>query len=116
MMKLSDEFKTARQNFLDAVTNNEPAEKQGELYEKMLNAILDEAKKSAREEVDGLVAVSPFDDCLFVNVNFSIIWTKKLQKKSKSSSRKKQLTVSLKIWYKNIHCLNILASVTVALV
>ena len=64
MMKLSDEFKTARQNFLDAVTNNEPAEKQGELYEKMLNAILDEAKKSAREEVDGLVAVSPFDEKL----------------------------------------------------
>lgn len=64
MMKLSDEFKTARQNFLEAVTNNEPAEKQGELYEKMLNAILDEAKKSAREEVDGLVAVSPFDEKL----------------------------------------------------
>ena len=49
---------------MDAVTNNEPAEKQGELYEKMLNAILDEAKKSAREEVDGLVAVSPFDEKL----------------------------------------------------
>ena len=48
-MKLSNEFKTARQNFLDAVTNNEPAEKQGELYGKMLDAIMKQRKQLVRK-------------------------------------------------------------------
>ena len=49
-MKLSNEFKTIRDTFLAAFNNNEPAEKQNELYGAMLDDLLNEAKKKARAE------------------------------------------------------------------
>lgn len=58
-MKLSNEFKTIRDNFLAAVNNNEPAEKQNELYGAMLDELLNEAKKQARAEAEGLIAANP---------------------------------------------------------
>lgn len=60
-MKLSNEFKTIRDNFLAAVNNNEPAEKQNELYGAMLDELLNEAKKQARAEAEGLIAANPED-------------------------------------------------------
>lgn len=60
-MKLSNEFKTIRDNFLAAVNNNEPAEKQNELYGAMLDELLNEAKKQARAEAEGLIAANPAD-------------------------------------------------------
>lgn len=60
-MKLSNEFKTIRDNFLAAVNNNEPAEKQNELYGAMLDELLNEAKKQARVEAEGLIAANPAD-------------------------------------------------------
>lgn len=60
-MKLSNEFKTIRDNFLAAVNNNEPAEKQNELYGAMLDELLNEAKKQARAEAEGLIAANPVD-------------------------------------------------------
>lgn len=60
-MKLSNEFKQIRDNFLAAVTNNEPAEKQNELYGAMLDELLNEAKKQAREEAETLIAANPAD-------------------------------------------------------
>lgn len=60
-MKLSNEFKTIRDNFLAAVNNNEPAEKQNELYGAMLHELLNEAKKQARAEAEGLIAANPAD-------------------------------------------------------
>lgn len=60
-MKLSNEFKTIRDNFLAAINNNEPAEKQNELYGAMLDELLNEAKKQARAEAEGLIAANPAD-------------------------------------------------------
>ena len=60
-MKLSNEFQTIRDNFLAAVNNNEPAEKQNELYGAMLDELLNEAKKQARAEAEGLIATNPAD-------------------------------------------------------
>ena len=60
-MKLSNEFKTIRDNFLVSVNNNEPAEKQNELYGAMLDELLNEAKKQARAEAEGLIAANPAD-------------------------------------------------------
>lgn len=60
-MKLSNEFKQIRDNFLAAVTNNEPAEKQNELYGAMLDELLNEAKKQARQEAETLIAANPAD-------------------------------------------------------
>ncbi|MDT2597375.1 phage major capsid protein [Enterococcus dongliensis] len=60
-MKLSNEFKTIRDNFLAAVNNNEPVEKQNELYGAMLDELLNEAKKQARAEAEGLIAANPAD-------------------------------------------------------
>ena len=60
-MKLSNEFKTIRDNFLAAVNANEPAEKQNELYGAMLDELLNEAKKQARAEAEGLIAANPAD-------------------------------------------------------
>lgn len=60
-MKLSNEFKIIRDNFLAAVNNNEPAEKQNELYGAMLDELLNEAKKQARAEAEGLIAANPAD-------------------------------------------------------
>ncbi|PJO83628.1 phage major capsid protein [Enterococcus faecium] len=60
-MKLSNEFKIIRDNFLAAINNNEPAEKQNELYGAMLDELLNEAKKQARAEAEGLIAANPAD-------------------------------------------------------
>lgn len=60
-MKLSNEFKQIRDNFLAAVTNNEPAEKQNELYGAMLDELLNEARKQARQEAETLIATNPAD-------------------------------------------------------
>lgn len=60
-MKLSNEFKEIRNQFLAAVTNEEPAEKQNELYGQMLDELLNEARKQARNEAEGLIAANPAD-------------------------------------------------------
>ena len=58
-MKLNNEFKEIRQKFLDSVTNGDAQEIQNELYEAMIDSILDQAKKEAAQEVNHLVAKKP---------------------------------------------------------
>lgn len=58
-LKLGDEFNQARDNFLNAVQNNEPEEKQSELYGEMVNQIAEEAKRQARQETESVIATNP---------------------------------------------------------
>ena len=58
-LKLGDEFNQARDNFLNAVQNNEPEEKQSELYGDMVNQIAEEAKRQARQETESVIATNP---------------------------------------------------------
>ncbi|MFR4752754.1 MAG: hypothetical protein ACLT90_12650 [Enterococcus raffinosus] len=85
-MKLSNEFKTIRDNFLAAVNNNEPAEKQNELYGAMLDELLNEAKKQARAEAEGLILLQTrqTQNYLLVNGNslmqLQLMWATKKKK------------------------------------
>lgn len=58
-INLTDDFKTARQNFLNAVQNGESEEKQGELYAEMINELFEETKKQARDEAEKFAAKTP---------------------------------------------------------
>lgn len=58
-LKLGDEFNQARDNFLNAVQNNEPEEKQSELYGEMVNQIAEEARNQARQETQSVIATNP---------------------------------------------------------
>ncbi|KAA9534129.1 phage major capsid protein [Listeria monocytogenes] len=60
-IKLSDDFKTVRNEFLASVEANDSQEVQNEKYGAMINSLLDEAKKQAREETEGLIAANPAD-------------------------------------------------------
>ncbi|EHD5018726.1 phage major capsid protein [Listeria monocytogenes] len=60
-IKLSNEFKEARENFLAAVQANDSQEVQNEKYGQMLDALLSEARKEARSETEGLIASNPAD-------------------------------------------------------
>lgn len=60
-MKLSTEFKELKSQFLEASANGESQEVQAELYSKMMDSLLEEAKKTAEKEVEGLVAQNPDD-------------------------------------------------------
>ncbi len=51
-INLSNDFKTARQNFLNAVQSGETQEKQNELYEAMINEMVDDVKRQAQNEVE----------------------------------------------------------------
>ncbi|MFC0232747.1 phage major capsid protein [Vagococcus entomophilus] len=63
-IKLSNEFKEKRQAMLDAITNGESTEKQGELYSALMDEMVNEAKKQARGEIDSLLASNPADEKL----------------------------------------------------
>ncbi|MEK0177454.1 phage major capsid protein, partial [Tetragenococcus halophilus] len=58
-LKLGDEFNQARDNFLNAVQNNESEDKQAELYGDMVNQIAEEAKRQARQETESVIATNP---------------------------------------------------------
>ena len=58
-MKLSNHFNEVRQNFINAVQNNETQEVQNELYSDMLNCMFEECKTIAKTEVEGLIAQNP---------------------------------------------------------
>ena len=108
-MQLSNQFEKQRQAFLDAVANGAPQEEQAKLYndmiESMTNEMMAQARNAAREEVS---ALNPYMPNLLQKLVSSSMTLKKLHlKESKNSSHKKQLTVSLKIWLKRVHCFNI---------
>ena len=58
MMKLGNEFTTARQNFMDAVATGAPMEEQNKLYNEMIEALTDklqdDAREAARKEIENL--------------------------------------------------------------
>ncbi|HEM9634179.1 TPA: phage major capsid protein [Streptococcus agalactiae] len=58
-MKLSNEFNTIREKFLNAVQANEPKELQSKLYGEMLEAMFEESKKVASSEVESAIALTP---------------------------------------------------------
>lgn len=60
-MKLSNEFKKIRDEFLNAVSTGESVEKQNELYGQMLDELLNEAKKQGANAAEGLIATNPAD-------------------------------------------------------
>ena len=102
-MQLSNQFEKQRQAFLDAVANGAPQEEQAKLYNEMLesmsNEMMAQARDAAREEVS---ALNPY-------VSSSTILKRQHLKGLRSSSHKKLLTVSLKIWYNLAHFFNTLA-------
>lgn len=59
VMKLSQEFETARKKFADAVTSGADMDVQNELYNDMLEAMFEESKKVARNEVETAIATTP---------------------------------------------------------
>ncbi|AYW50799.1 phage major capsid protein [Tetragenococcus halophilus] len=58
-LELGNEFNEARNAFLNAVQNNEPEDKQAELYGDMVNQIAEEAKRQARQETESVIATNP---------------------------------------------------------
>lgn len=58
-MKLSNEFNEIRQKFVNAVADQAPQEEQNKLYNDMLEAMFEEAKKVASNEVQTAIAMSP---------------------------------------------------------
>lgn len=63
-INLSNEFKTARQNFLNAVQNNESQDVQNELYSEMINELFEEAKAQAKTEAEGVINMPTADQKL----------------------------------------------------
>lgn len=51
-IQLSDDFKTARQEFLNAIQNGEDEKAQAELYGKMINELFEESKVQAQAEAE----------------------------------------------------------------
>ncbi|MGO3049158.1 MAG: phage major capsid protein [Staphylococcus sp.] len=51
-IQLSDDFKTARQEFLNAIQNGEDEKEQAELYGKMINELFEESKAQAQAEAE----------------------------------------------------------------
>lgn len=51
-IQLSDDFKTARQEFLNAIQNGEDEKAQAELYGKMINELFEESKAQAQAEAE----------------------------------------------------------------
>lgn len=66
-LKLSEQFNEIRQRFVDSVTNGDDIAIQNENYAAMIEALFEEAKKEAREEVQSLIAQSPADAELTAN-------------------------------------------------
>lgn len=58
-MKLSNEFNEIRQKFVNAVADQAPQEEQNKLYNDMLEAMFEEAKKVASNEVQSAIAMTP---------------------------------------------------------
>ncbi|BBN29198.1 TPA: phage major capsid protein [Staphylococcus argenteus] len=54
-VKLSDDFKNARTEFLEAVKNGESQEVQGQLYSDMINELFEEARAQAKAEAEGIL-------------------------------------------------------------
>lgn len=57
-IQLSDDFKTARQEFLNAIQNGETEERQAELYGKMINELFEESKAQAKSEAERVSSLS----------------------------------------------------------
>ncbi|MGW8003128.1 phage major capsid protein [Staphylococcus shinii] len=51
-IQLSDDFKTARQEFLNSIQNGEDEKAQAELYGKMINELFEESKAQAQAEAE----------------------------------------------------------------
>ena len=60
-IKLSDEFKTAREEFLNALSQGETEEKQAELYGQMINELFEESKKQAKQEAEAIASLPNAD-------------------------------------------------------
>lgn len=63
-IKLSDDFKTARQEFLNAIQNGETEEVQAELYGGMINELFEEARKQAKQEAEAVASLPTQDSKL----------------------------------------------------
>ena len=61
MIKLSNAFNEAKTNWINSVQNNEPVEKQGELYGAMLDIMMDEAKRAGQEGAEAYAASTTAD-------------------------------------------------------
>lgn len=60
-MKLSDAFNQAKMNWINAVQNNEPVEKQGELYSEMMDQLLIEAREQGKNAAEEFAAQNEED-------------------------------------------------------
>lgn len=60
-IKLSNKFESAKNEWIQAVQNNEPVEKQGELYGAMLDQMLEEAKRAGEMGAESYAANTTAD-------------------------------------------------------
>lgn len=60
-IKLSNEFETVKTAWIQSVQNNEPVEKQGELYGQMLDQMLEEAKRAGEMGAESYAASTTAD-------------------------------------------------------
>lgn len=60
-INLSDEFKSVRQEFIEAIKNGESEEKQATLYEGMLNELFEESRKQAAKEAEKVASLTTAD-------------------------------------------------------
>ena len=63
-INLTNDFKSARENFLTAIQNGETEEQQAELYGQMINELFEESKRQAKEEAEKMTSVSTADSKL----------------------------------------------------
>lgn len=62
MMKLGNEFTTARQNFMNAVETGVPIEEQNKLYNEMIEVLTDKLQNDAREVArEEIATMNPYD-------------------------------------------------------
>ncbi|MFF5513024.1 phage major capsid protein [Staphylococcus capitis] len=63
-INLSDEFKTARQEFINAIQDGSSHEEQAKLYEGMINELFEEAKAQAKTEAERVSSMTTADQKL----------------------------------------------------
>ncbi len=97
-INLSETFANAKNEFINAVNNGEPQERQNELYGDMINQLFEETKLQAKAEAERVSSLPKSAQSLVQTKEVSSwISIKTLTIKKKNFCQKKQLIEFLKI-------------------
>lgn len=97
-INLSETFANAKNEFINAVNNGEPQERQNELYGDMINQLFEETKLQAKAEAERVSSLPKSAQSLSANQrSFFMDINKTLTIKKKNFCQKKQLIEFLKI-------------------